>query len=66
MEKITLYSSNNAMMDESDKRKVAVEVALELIRARAASDVGQINIAKHLERLGEYADYIQAALDIEE
>ncbi|WP_292950180.1 MULTISPECIES: hypothetical protein [unclassified Neptuniibacter] len=65
MEKIKLYSTNNDVLDAKDKRKIAVEAALELIHVRTASDAGSVNIKNHLKCLGEYADLIQEALEVE-
>ena len=65
MEKIKLYSTTNAMLDNAERRKFAVEAALELIHVRTASDAGSVNIKGHLEKLSEYADLIQEALEVE-
>jgi hypothetical protein len=61
-EKITLYSASDS--DASRHRRVAVEVALEIIKAAALGGaVNTPSLAHEFDSLSTYADSIQAALE---
>ena len=56
-EKLTLYNDGERSLDATAKRKIAVEVALELIRLDTRD-----SLDSNLRHLSDYADRIQAAL----
>ena len=67
-EKISIYSTNDGY-NEADQRKIAVEAALELIRADCLGGMGGGSQAAtvlemHFNNLSKYADQIQEALKV--
>ena len=65
--KISLYADEAENLTEDLKRKLAVEAALELIRAECLGGMGgqaqlSIKLDHHLRNLSFYADQIQEAL----
>jgi hypothetical protein len=46
------------------KRKIAVEAALELIRANGTGSSGSDLLGNHISQLSAYADLIQEALEV--
>ncbi|MFL9937609.1 hypothetical protein P0D88_54095 [Paraburkholderia sp. RL18-103-BIB-C] len=61
-DKLLLYNDSEATLDAASKRKIAVEVALELIRLDTASGSSRDSLDSHLRHLSDYADRIQQAL----
>jgi hypothetical protein len=61
-QKFLLYNDNDAELDASSKRRIAVEVALDLIRHEAASGSSRNSLDSNLRHLSDYADFIQEAL----
>jgi hypothetical protein len=61
-EKLMLYNDNDAGLDVVTKRKIAVKVALELIRTEAMSGSGRNSLDSNLRHPSDYADLIQQAL----
>jgi hypothetical protein len=61
-DKLLLYNDNEATLDAASKRKIAVEVALELIRLDTASGSSRDSLDSNLRHLSDYADRIQQAL----
>lgn len=57
-----LYNDNDASLDASSKRRMAVEVALDLIRYEAMSGSSRNPLDSNLRHLSDYADFIQEAL----
>jgi hypothetical protein len=65
--KISLYSDEAENLTESVKRRIAVEAALDLIRAECLGGIGgqsqiSVKLDHHLRNLSFYADQIQEAL----
>jgi hypothetical protein len=65
--KIALYADESENLTENVKRKIAVEAALELIRAECLGGIGGqsqlgVKLDHHLRNLSFYADQIQEAL----
>jgi hypothetical protein len=61
-DKLLLYNDNEATLDAASKRKIAVEVALELIRLDTANGSSRDSLDSNLRHLSDYADRIQQAL----
>ncbi|HXH92201.1 MAG TPA: hypothetical protein VNN25_11520 [Thermoanaerobaculia bacterium] len=61
-QKSFLYNDNDATFDASSKRRMAVEVALDLIRHEAMSGSSRNSVDFNLRHLSDFADYIQEAL----
>ena len=61
-DKLLLYNDNEGTLDATSKRKIAVEVALELIRLDTASGSSRDSLDSNLRHLSDYADWIQQAL----
>jgi hypothetical protein len=61
-DKLLLYNDNEGTLDATSKRKIAVEVALELIRLDTASGSSRDSLDSNLRHLSDYADRIQQAL----
>jgi hypothetical protein len=61
-DKLPLYNNSEATLDATSKRKIAVEVALEMIRLDIASGSSRDSLDSNLRHLSEYADRIQQAL----
>jgi hypothetical protein len=61
-DKLLLYNDNEATLDAASKRKIAVEVALELIRLDTANGSSRDSLDTNLRHLSDYADRIQQAL----
>lgn len=61
-DRLLLYNDNEATLDATSKRKIAVEVALELIRLDTANGSSRDSLDSHLRHLSDYADRIQQAL----
>ena len=61
-QKFLLYNDNDAELDASAKRRIAVEVALDLIRHEAASGSSRNSLDSNLRHLSDFADFIQEAL----
>ena len=61
-QKFLLYNDNDAELDVSSKRRMAVEVALDLIRHEAASGSSRNSLDSNLRHLSDYANFIQEAL----
>ncbi|MBW1846521.1 MAG: hypothetical protein JRI53_09030 [Deltaproteobacteria bacterium] len=68
-EKLVLYDDMKVNIEEGQKRRMAVETALELIRADVMGNMGGHSTAgtfldAHLSKLSVYADQIQDALKV--
>lgn len=68
-EKLVLYDDAKVNIEEGQKRRMAVETALELIRADCMGHMGGHSTAgsfleAHLSNLATYADQIQDALKV--
>lgn len=61
-DKLPLYNDNEAALDAASKRKIAVEVALELIRLDTVNGSSRNSMDSNLRHLFDYADLIQQAL----
>jgi hypothetical protein len=61
-DKLLLYNDNEATLDAASKRKIAVEVALELIRLDTVNGSSRNSTDSNLRHLFDYADLIQQAL----
>lgn len=61
-DKLLLYNDNEATLDAASKRKIAVEVAPELMRLGTANGSSRYSMDSNLRHLFEYADLIQQAL----
>ena len=61
-QKFLLYNDNDATLDAFSKRRMAVEVALDLIRHEAMSGSSRNSLDSNLRYLSDYADMIQEAL----
>jgi hypothetical protein len=59
---IALYADADPSLDAAAKRKIAVEVALELIRLDTMNPASRDSLDSNLRHLSEYADMIQRAL----
>lgn len=59
---LLLYNDNEATLDAASKRKIAVEVALELIRLDTVNGSSRNSLDSNLRHLSDYADLIQQAL----
>ena len=57
-----LYNDNDATLDADAKRRIAVEVALDLIRYEAMSGSSRNSLDSNLRHLSDFADFIQEAL----
>jgi hypothetical protein len=57
-----LYNDSDATLDASSKRRIAVEVALDLIRQEAMSGSSRNSLDSNLRHLSDFADFIQEAL----
>jgi hypothetical protein len=61
-QKFLLYNDNDATVDAVAKRRIAVEVALDLIRYEAMSGSSRNSLDSNLRHLSDFADFIQEAL----
>src|SRR5258707_6559626 len=61
-QKFLLYDDHDATLDADSKRRIAVEVALDLIRYEAMSGHSRNALDSNLRYLSDYADLIQEAL----
>jgi len=61
-QKFLLYNDNDAELDVSSKRRMAVEVALDLIRNEAMSGSSRNSLDSNMRHISDYADFIQEAL----
>ena len=61
-QKFLLYDDHDATLDAGSKRRIAVEVALDLIRHEAMSGSSRNSLDSNLRYLSDYADMIQEAL----
>ena len=61
-QKSFLYNDNDGTLDASSKRRMAVEVALDLIRQEAMSGSSRNSVDFNLRHLSDFADFIQEAL----
>ncbi|MFM0016741.1 hypothetical protein PQR46_43385 [Paraburkholderia sediminicola] len=61
-QRFLLYNDNEATLDASSKRRIAVEVALDLIRHEAMSGSSRNSLDSNMRHLSDYADFIQEAL----
>ena len=61
-QKFLLYNDNEATLDAVAKRRIAVEVALDLIRHEAMNGNSRNSLDSNLRYLSDYADMIQEAL----
>ena len=61
-QKFFLYNDNDATLDASSKRRMAVEVALDLIRHEAMSGSSRNSLDSNLRYLSDFANFIQEAL----
>lgn len=61
-QRFLLYNDNEAELDASSRRRIAVEVALDLIRHEAMSGSSRNSLDSNLRHLSDYADFIQEAL----
>jgi len=61
-QRFLLYNDNEATLDASAKRRMAVEVALDLIRHEAMSGSSRNSLDSNMRHLSDYADFIQEAL----
>ncbi|MGF6780293.1 hypothetical protein [Paraburkholderia sp. GAS334] len=61
-QRFLLYNDNEAALDASSKRRIAVEVALDLIRHEAMSGSSRNSLDSNMRHLSDYADFIQEAL----
>ncbi|MGF6872833.1 hypothetical protein [Paraburkholderia sp. MM5477-R1] len=61
-QKFLLYNDNDATLDASSRRRVAVEIALDLIRHEAMSGSSRNPLDSNLRHLSDFADFIQEAL----
>jgi hypothetical protein len=61
-DKLLLSNDNEATLDATSKRKIAVEVALKLIRLDTASGSSRDSLDSNLRHRSDYADRIQQAL----
>jgi hypothetical protein len=59
---ISLYAEGETSLDAAAKRKIAVEVALELIRLDTMNPSSRDSLDSNLRHLSDYADMIQGAL----
>ncbi|MBU2707615.1 hypothetical protein KCM76_16595 [Zooshikella marina] len=57
---IKLYNYNDDHLDKYQKRRIAVEAALELIKVNASSST---NLSTDMSQLERYVNLIQNALD---
>ena len=67
--KISLYADDAENLTDGLKRKIAVEAALELIRAECEGGMGgqsqvSVKLDHHFRNLAVYADQIQDALTL--
>jgi len=60
--KFLLYNDNETTLDAFAKRRIAVEVALDLIRHEAMSGSSRNSLDSNLRHLSDFADFIQEAL----
>ena len=61
-QKFLLYNDNEATLDAVAKRRMVVEVALDLIRHEAMSGSSRNSLDSNLRHLSDFADFIQEAL----
>jgi hypothetical protein len=61
-QKFLLYNDNDGALDAAAKRRIAVEVALDLIRHEAMSGSSRNSLDSNLRHLSDFADFIQEAL----
>ena len=61
-QKFLLYNDNEATLDAVAKRRMVVEVALDLIRHEAMNGNSRNSLDSNLRYLSDYADMIQEAL----
>ena len=61
-QRFLLYNDNEATLDAFAKRRIAVEVALDLIRHEAMSGSSRNSLDSNLRHLSDFADFIQEAL----
>jgi len=61
-QKFLLYNDNEATLDAVAKRRIAVEVALDLIRNEAMSGSSRNSLDSNMRHISDYADFIQEAL----
>ena len=61
-QKFLLYNDNEATLDAVAKRRMAVEVALDLIRHEAMNGSSRNSLDSNLRHLSDFADFIQEAL----
>ena len=61
-QKFLLYNDNDATLDAVSKRRMAVEVALDLIRHEALNGNSRNSLDSNMRHLSDYADFIQEAL----
>jgi hypothetical protein len=60
--KFLLYNDNEATLDAFAKRRIAVEVALDLIRHEAMNGSSRNSLDSNLRHLSDFANFIQEAL----
>jgi hypothetical protein len=60
--KFLLYNDNDTTLDAFSKRRMAVEVALDLIRNEAMSGSSRNSLDSNMRHISDYADFIQEAL----
>jgi hypothetical protein len=60
--KFLLYNDNDSTLDAFSKRRMAVEVALDLIRNEAMSGSSRNSLDSNMRHISDYADFIQEAL----
>ena len=60
--KFLLYNDNDTTLDAVAKRRMAVEVALDLIRNEAMSGSSRNSLDSNMRHISDYADFIQEAL----
>jgi hypothetical protein len=61
-DQLLLYNNSEPTLDAASKRKIAVEVALELIGLDTISGSSRDSLDSSLRHLSDYADLIQQAL----
>ncbi|TDN67346.1 hypothetical protein [Paraburkholderia sp. BL10I2N1] len=61
-QKFLLYNDNDDTLDASSKRRMAVEIALDLIRHEAMCGSSRNPLDSNLRHLSDFADFIQEAL----
>lgn len=60
-----LFKLDYANADAGTKRMIAVACALELVKSQVASSTVS-SLAAHMDRLSDYADAIESALEVDE